>query len=220
MTQYGMAIDLKRCFGCQTCSVACKMINNMPKDKSFNVVYTKDDTDYSHPGKAVIKGDRFYGNAGGEFPNAILSFFPVNCQHCSNAACVEVCPTGASHKDPDTGIVSINYDECIGCQSCIQACPYNVREYMGDDVEYYLDVQTGEFDAPPHKTNTVEKCTLCKNLIERGEVPACMDLCPGRARYFGNLDDPNSDVSKAIAGRETMKYLEDQGTEPNVFYLM
>ncbi|WP_350454060.1 4Fe-4S dicluster domain-containing protein [Slackia heliotrinireducens] len=220
MTQYGMAIDLKRCFGCQSCSAACKMINNMPKDASFNVVYTKDDTDYSHPGKAVAKGDMFYGNAGGEFPNAILSYFPVNCQHCSTPSCVAVCPTGASQKDPETGIVTIDYDVCIGCQSCMSACPYNVRVAMGENPESWLDIVTGEYDAPPHKANTVEKCTFCKNLIDRGEAPACMDLCPGHARYWGDLDDPESNVSKAIAGRETLKYLEDAGTKPNVFYLL
>ena len=85
--------------------------------------------------------------------------------------------------------------------------------------EYYLDVVVGEYDAPPHKGGTVEKCTFCKNLIDRGEVPACMQLCPGRARYWGDLDDPESDVSKAIAGRETMFLHEEGGTKPSVYYL-
>lgn len=219
MTQYGMAIDLNRCFGCQTCAVACKIANNMPVDTAFNIVYTKDDNDFSHPGKAVAKGDFCYDNAGGTFPNSILQFFPLSCQHCSNPTCVEVCPTGASSKDEETGIVSINSDECIGCQSCIQACPYDVR-VMLENVEHYLDIEVGEADAPPHLSGTVEKCTFCKNLIGRGEVPACMDLCPGRARYWGDLDDPESEVSKAIEGREVLKYKEDAGTEPNVFYLM
>lgn len=220
MTRYGMAIDLKRCFGCQTCAVACKMANNMPAESSFNIVYTKDDTDYSHPGKSVLKGDFCYDNAGGVFPDAILSFFPLNCQHCSNPSCVEVCPTGASAIDEETGIVTIDYEACIGCESCIHACPYDVRILNPENVEFDLDVEVGEFDAPPHKPITVEKCTFCKNLIGRGEVPACMDLCPGRARYWGDLDDPTSDINKAIEGREIMRYKEEEGTEPNVFYLM
>ena len=85
--------------------------------------------------------------------------------------------------------------------------------------EYYLDVVVGEYDAPPHKGGTVEKCTFCKNLIDRGDVPACMQLCPGRARYWGDLDDPESDVSKAIEGRETMFLNEEAGTKPSVYYL-
>lgn len=220
MTQYGMAIDLKRCFGCQTCAVACKIANNMPVGKAFNIVYTKDDNDFSHPGKAVIKGDFAYDNAGGVFPNAVLSFFPLGCQHCSDPACVEVCPTGASHKDEETGIVQVDYDLCMGCQACVHGCPYDVRVPMDRSVDYYLDIEVGEEDAPPHIPGTVEKCTFCKNLIDRGEVPACMDLCPGRARYWGDLDDPDSDVCKAIEGREYFKYKEDLGTEPNVFYLI
>lgn len=220
MTQYGMAIDLNRCFGCQTCAVACKIANNMPVNTAFNVVYTKNDNDFSHPGKAVIKGDFCYDNAGGTFPDSILKFFPVGCQHCSNPACVNVCPTGASYRDEETGIVSVNTEECIGCGSCMQACPYDVRVKMDENVEHYLDIEVGEVDAPAHLPSTVEKCTFCKNLIDRGEVPACMDLCPGRARFWGDLDDPNSEVSKAIAGREVMKYKEDKGTEPNIFYLM
>ncbi len=220
MTRYGMAIDLSRCFGCHTCAVACKMANNMPVETSYNIVYTKDDNDYSHPGKSVLKGDFCYDNAGGNFPNATIGFFPLSCQHCAKPSCVEVCPTGASYQDPETGIVGVDYEVCIGCDSCRSACPYGVRGLMGDTVEYYLDIEIGEVDAPPHKPNTMEKCTFCKNLIDRGEVPACMDLCPARARFWGDLDDPASEVNKAIEGREVLKYKEDQGTDPSVFYLM
>ena len=220
MTQYGMAIDLNRCFGCQTCAVACKIANNLPDDVTYNLVYTKRDEDYSHPGDAVPKGAFCYDNAGGTFPDSILKFFPLSCQHCSNPICVEVCPTGATSKDEETGIVGIDYETCIGCGTCMTACPYDVRTLLSDNVEYYIDMECGEYDAPPHTPNTVEKCTFCKNLIDRGGVPACMDLCPGRARYWGDLEDPESDVNKAMEGREVLKYLEDQGTEPNVFYLL
>lgn len=220
MTRYGMAIDLTRCFGCQTCAVACKMANNVPVDVAYNVVYTKQERDYENPGSAVIKGSFCYDNVGGSYDNPYVEYFPVGCQHCDNASCVEVCPTGATTKDPDTGIVSIDYDLCIGCQSCMKACPYDVRTLLPGDVEYYLEIEVGEHDAPPHHPNTVEKCTFCKNLIDRGEVPACMDLCPGRARYWGDLDDPNSEVSQAIEGRETIRYKESAGTEPNVYYLV
>ena len=219
MTQYGMAIDLKRCFGCQTCAVACKIANNTPVDVAFNLVYTKRDDDYSHPGDAVPKGAFCYDNAGGTFPDSTMNFFPLACQHCSNPICEEVCPTGATKKDEETGIVTIDYETCIGCGTCMTACPYDVRTLL-DNVEYYIDMECGEYDAPPHIPNTVEKCTFCKNLIDRGSIPACMDLCPGRARYWGDLDDPESDVNKAIEGREILKYKEDQGTKPNVFYLL
>ena len=220
MTQYAMAIDLNRCFGCQTCAVACKMANNLPVDTAYNLVYTKSDTDYSYPGVATPKGALAYDNAGGSFPNGILSFFPLSCQHCSNPVCAEVCPTGATLKDPETGIVTVDYEVCIGCETCATACPYDVRALIKEDASYYLDIQVGEYDAPPHIGGTVEKCTFCKNLIDRGEVPACMQLCPGRARYWGDLDDPESEINKAIEGREILKYLEGEGTQPNTFYLL
>lgn len=103
----------------------------------------------------------------------------------------------------------VDTDLCIGCESCIKACPYEgVRTLISDNPEYYLEVEVGEFDAPPHKAGTVEKCTFCKNLVDRGDVPACMQLCPARARYWGDLDDPESAVSKAIEGRDYHLMLE------------
>jgi molybdopterin-containing oxidoreductase family iron-sulfur binding subunit len=219
MTRYGMAIDLRRCFGCQTCAAACKVANNLPQGISYNVVYTKSDTDYTNDGVAVVKGAIANDNAGGVFPNCTLGYFPLQCQHCINPACVPVCPTGARYRDEDNGIVTTSYDDCIGCWACVTACPYSVNTQIDKDCEYYFEAVVGEYDAPPHKTGTVEKCTFCANLISRDEPPACMQLCPGRARYWGDLDDPESEPNKAKEGREVLLYKEDQGTGPSVYYL-
>ena len=219
MARYGMAIDLNRCFGCQACASACKVANNLPRDLVYNVVYTKTDDDYSTLGLSTLKGALTNDVAGGNYPDCTLSFLPFQCQHCEKPACLDVCPTGATQKRED-GIVWVDSELCIGCESCIKACPYEgVRTLISDEASYYLDVVVGEFDAPAHKAGTVEKCTFCYNLIDRGEVPACMQLCPGRARYWGDLDDPESEVAKAIEGRETLRLFEEAGTEPNVYYL-
>lgn len=221
MTRYGMAIDLKKCFGCQACAAACKIANNLPKGVAYNVVYTKTDDDYDNWGTAVVRGAVANDCPGGEYPNCKLSYLPMQCQHCDNPACAEVCPTGATSKDPDTGIVSVDDELCIGCESCIKACPYDgVRTLIEENAEYYLEGVVGEVDAPAHKAGTVEKCTFCKNLVDRGEKPACMVLCPGRARFWGDLDDPSSDVSKAIEGRECLRLKEADGTGPNAYYLL
>lgn len=206
MTRYGMAIDTKRCFGCQTCSVACKMANNLPKGVIYNHVCTQ--------GSDIADG------AVGTYPDLSISYQPVACQHCENPLCLAACPTGATQKRED-GIVWVDEELCIGCKACISACPYEgVRTFIDGEPSFYLDMQVGELDAPAHKDGIVEKCTFCHNLIDRGEVPACMQLCPGRARYWGDLDDPESEVSKVIAGRECQFLNESAGTEPNVYYLV
>ena len=186
MTRYGMAIDLSRCIGCNTCAVACKVSNNLPKDVWWNVVHTEG-RDFADTSK---------GTYGGEMQ---LSWLPVNCMHCENAVCEEVCPTGATVKRDD-GIVTVDEETCIGCKSCMEACPYDVRRLIENEPEYYLELPIGDPAAKSHKGGTVEKCDFCAGRIDRGEKPACMELCPGRARYWGDLDDPESEVSQFLSG--------------------
>ncbi len=204
--RYGMAIDLRRCVGCGTCSMACKISNNLPKDMMWLNVKTE--------------GGEGMDTASGTYPNAKMSYLPVNCMHCTNAPCVAACPTKATTQRED-GIVVIDQKLCIGCGNCITACPYEgVRTLNEGEPEFYLDFNLGHPTAPEHVANTVEKCNFCVGRLALGEKPACMELCPGRARYFGDLDDPNSEISKLIASREHMRLQEDAGTEPNVYYLI
>lgn len=118
----------------------------------------------------------------------------------------------------------VDTELCIGCDSCITACPYQkerrVRTHISGEPEYYLDVVVGEADAPVHLSETVEKCTFCKNLVDRGEEPACMQLCPARARFWGDVEDPDSDVSRALEGRTWERLNEEFGTDPSVYYLV
>lgn len=203
--RYGMAIDLGRCIGCHACSVACKSANNLPNTIWWNRVLT-------------VGGNQL-DTASGTYPNNQRQYLPVNCQHCENPPCSKACPVGATYKRNEDGIVIQDYDKCIGCRMCMVACPYNARSFNWSKPEYYVDHALGDIDAPVHQYNVVEKCTFCVNRIARGEKPACMELCPGRARYWGDLDDPNSEVSKAIHGRNYVKLLEEKGTKPSIFYL-
>lgn len=205
MTRYGMAIDLSRCIGCNTRAVACKVSNNLPKDVWWNVVHTEG-RDFADTSK---------GTYGGEMQ---LSWLPVNCMHCENAVCEEVCPTGATVKRDD-GIVTVDEETCIGCKSCMEACPYDVRRLIENEPEYYLELPIGDPAAKSHKGGTVEKCDFCAGRIDRGEKPACMELCPGRARYWGDLDDPESEVSQFLSGRNATVLLEEEGTSPSVYYV-
>lgn len=203
--RYGMAIDLGRCIGCHACSVACKSANNLPNTIWWNRVLT-------------VGGDQL-DTASGTYPNNKKYFLSVNCQHCDNPSCVKSCPTGATYKRKEDGIVIQDYDKCIGCRMCMVACPYNARSFNWSKPEYYADHALGDIDAPVHQYNVVEKCTFCVNRIAKNEKPACMELCPGRARFWGDLDDPGSEVSKVIKGRSYVKLLEEKGTKPSVFYL-
>ena len=183
----------------------CKSNNNLPAGVLYNHVITE--------------GGDYLDTASGTYPeNLTKKHYPVNCQHCSKPACVAVCPTGATYQRDD-GIVAINQDDCIGCGSCITACPYDVRMLIEEEPAYVVDFSLGDWDAPKHVANTVEKCTFCTHRLDRGDKPACMELCPGRARYWGDLDDPNSEINAFLEGKDYERLLEDAGTEPNVFYV-
>ena len=204
--QYGMVIDLKKCMGCQTCATSCKLANNLPKGVWWNTVHTE--------------GGTTIDTASGTYPDCSLQHYPVACQHCKKPSCVDVCPTGASTKDPENGIVKVDYDTCIGCKMCMEACPYHVRTYNDGAPAYTLDFMVGNAEVAPHQENVVEKCTLCENLIDKDQDPMCVQACVGYARYFGDLDDPSSKVSELIASRENIQLLADQGTDPSVYYLV
>ncbi|KTE92059.1 4Fe-4S ferredoxin [Desulfitobacterium hafniense] len=204
--RYAMAIDLKRCVGCHTCSVACKMANNLPNEIWWNRILTV--------------GGEAMDTAAGTFPNNTLEYLPVNCQHCANPACVKACPVGATYQREEDGVVIQDYDKCIGCRYCMVACPYSgVRQFNWKKPEYHVDFAVGDANITPHQYNTVSKCTFCVHRLAEGKKPACMELCIGRARYFGDIDDPESEVSKAIQGRTYFHLLEEKGTKPHVYYL-
>ena len=134
----------------------------------------------------------------GSYPYVSIQMEPGQCMQCSNAPCVRVCPTGASFIDAD-GIVQINPDDCIGCRYCIEACPYDAR---------YFHEESG----------TVDKCNFCRHRIDAGLDPACVATCPTKARVFGDLMDPNSEISRALSRERTEVRKQEAGTKPNVFY--
>lgn len=137
----------------------------------------------------------------GDYPEITRYKLPSMCQQCEDAPCVHVCPTGASYRD-ENNVVLIDREKCIGCKYCMMACPYGVRNW---NVE----------------TRTVEKCTLCGHLTSQGELPACVKSCAAGARFYGDLDDPDSDVSKELAryGEDAVHTLEDVGNKPATRYI-
>jgi Fe-S-cluster-containing dehydrogenase component len=197
----GIVIDTKRCMGCNSCTVICKQKNGTPPGVFFTKVFTQE---------------------VGTYPSAKIKYQPMLCMHCDEPPCVDACPTGASYKRED-GIVLVDQDKCIGCRSCIIACPYCARYFdFGKANGYYPEKGLTEFEKSHQEggvRGTVSKCTLCADMVDAGEAPACVQVCPTQARIFGDLDDPNSEISRLIAARGGYQLHPDLGTNPSVFYL-
>lgn len=177
--RYGMVYDETSCIGCTACMDACREVNNVPE------------------GVARLEITR--SEAKGEFPNVDYQFNRVSCQHCENAPCVYVCPTGASYKDPETGIVDVHSDKCVGCGYCLAACPYQVRFFHPE-------------------TKSADKCNFCRDTnLAAGKLPACVESCPTKALTFGDLNDPSSDINKVLATKPVYRDKVHLGTKPKLY---
>ncbi len=199
--RYGMVIDLKRCIGCYGCQIFCKAENATPP----GILWSR-----------VI----FYDS--GTFPNVRRTPLPLLCMHCRVPSCVEACPTGASKRRPD-GIVTIDRDKCLGCEACIIACPYNARSFYAKEKEYFPGQGFTPFEQvgyQKHRVGVVEKCDFCISRVEKGLSPACVINCMAKARYFGDLDDPYSEVSQLIKTRGAVQIHPELNTDPSVYYLV
>ena len=203
MTKLGVVISKERCIGCNTCSNACKMQNNVPMGMRWIV--------------AITEGADIVDAASGIYPNISRSYLTMSCQHCEKPACQKVCPTGATYKD-DMGRVQVDYDKCIGCRMCMAACPYNARVFNWEEPVRDPDFNYGDKEVTARTKGVAEKCSMCKERTDRGEEPMCVVCCPARARTYGDLDDPNSNVSKLIRDKNAYQLLPDRGTNPQVYY--
>jgi len=178
MTKYAFVIDQRKCIGCHACTVACKAEHDVPIGVYRTWV------------KYIEKG---------EFPNSRRYFLVNRCNHCDDAPCVKICPTRALYKRPD-GIVDFDSDRCIGCKSCMQACPYDAL---------YIDPSS----------HTAAKCNYCAHRTELGLEPACSVVCPEHAIIAGDIQNPESEIAKILAREPVRTRKPEQGTKPNVYYL-
>ncbi|MEC7490254.1 MAG: 4Fe-4S dicluster domain-containing protein [Pseudomonadota bacterium] len=196
----GLVIDLDTCVGCHACAISCKEWNT-----GGHAAPLPDNDPYGADPNGVWF-NRIHTFEAGEGTSSRTVHFPRSCLHCEDAACVSVCPTGASYKREEDGIVLVNEDACIGCKLCSWACPYGAREYDED-------------------AGVMKKCTLCvdriynENLPETNRVPACVSTCPTSARHFGDLGDPDSDVSRLVARRDGQELMPELNYNPVNRYL-
>lgn len=195
--RWGMLIDSSKCAsGCTDCVTACNTENGLSGG-------TKS-TDSQWIRKIEIK----------EIKTGKTQSLPMMCQHCAEPPCVDVCPTGASFKRAD-GIVLVDKHICIGCRYCVMACPYKARSFVHEP-------QTGQKPDVPRGMGTVEGCTMCVHKVDRGESPACVSACSAaghEAIVFGDLNDPNSEISKRVATYATRQIREDLNLNTGVRYM-
>ncbi len=223
MTRWGMVIDATRCVGCQACTVACKSENQSPTDAWY---------------APVIEWE------SGVFPDATLNYLPTLCNHCEDAPCVTACPSGAIRRRDD-GIVIADEDVCIGSRACMAACPYGALHFFDGRPEVSItSAGAGDHNGGPqtslperyahqsHVRGAVSKCTYCAHRIDFGvenglevgvhplATPACVVTCPAECRIFGDLDDPESNVSRYIADQGPSEVLRpDAQTGPSTLYV-
>ncbi len=205
----GLVIDLDICVGCHACAVNCKEWNaggHSAPMTDWNAYSGTESHEGEDAGAWGVGFNRVHTFEVGQGTESRTVHFPRSCLHCEEPECVRVCPTGASYKREEDGIVLVNADICIGCKLCSWACPYGAREY-------------------DHSDGVMKKCTLCvdriynENLEEIDRIPACVATCPAGARHFGDLGDPNSGVSVMVKERQGYDLMPEMGYGPTNKYL-
>jgi Fe-S-cluster-containing dehydrogenase component len=224
MPRWGMVIDLDKCSGCRACVVACKQENNIAPS-------TQDEAERGR----MISWMSVLTVVEGDYPNTKVRFLPMMCQQCGKPPCVRVCPVGATYQSSQ-GIVGQIYPRCIGCRYCASACPYQIKYFNWFAPRWPEELKASRNpDVSIRPKGVIEKCTFCIQRLQRagdraaiekravrseGEyVPACVQSCPAKAMYFGDLDDPSTEVSKLSRATRAFRIMEQLGTEANVFYL-
>lgn len=205
-----MAFDIKACSakdGCTKCIDTCDYLHNIPH--------------FGEP-KDQIKWiwTTTYQDAFGEAPvDKELENLPilVTCNECNNPPCVRVCPTQATFQRDD-GVVVVDEHRCIGCRYCMAACPYGSRSFNWRDPRPFIKKINPDF--PTRTRGVVEKCDFCMERLIKGQVPACVEICPNHALIFGNMDDPNSEIRKVLGSRYSIRRKPELGTDPQIYYLV
>jgi len=209
--RWAMAVDSKKCpTGCKECIEACHRAHNVPDFGN-----PKDEVKWiwSEPFKDVFPGQehRFIEEKLKERPILVL------CNHCDNPPCVRVCPTQATFKREEDGIVMMDYHRCIGCRFCIAGCPYGARSMNFRDPRPFIKKVNPQF--PTRTKGVVEKCNFCEERLAQGLIPACVEACKDKALTFGDLENLQSEIRKIVQAQLTLRRKPELGTRPQVYYL-
>jgi molybdopterin-containing oxidoreductase family iron-sulfur binding subunit len=214
-TLFGYGLDIQRCIGCRRCVYGCVEENNQSRDPQIHYIRVLRFKD----GTMDLEESTLYYDPE-QVPEPGYYYMPVQCQHCANAPCTKVCPVKATWTEPD-GIVVVDYNWCIGCRYCMAACPYMGRWFNFKEPvipKEQVNPRTHYLGNRPRMKNVVEKCTFCIQRVRVGKYPRCVEVCPVGARKFGNLLDPESEISRIIRTKRVFRLKEDLNTQPRFFY--
>ena len=212
---FGYALNISKCKGYRKCVYACVEENNITRHPQIHYIrvleMNKGSMDLEH-------SDHYYDPES--VPQKGKFYLPVQCHHCENPPCVRACPTKATWKEPD-GIVVIDYNWCIGCHYCVVACPYWARHFNWERPSLppeEITLKTHYLGNRPRMWGVMEKCTFCIQRTRRGKLPACHEACPTGARVFGNILDPNSEISQILKNKTVFRLKEDLNTDPKFWF--
>jgi Fe-S-cluster-containing dehydrogenase component len=208
--KWAMVIDVKACIGCRRCVYACVKENNIGRESGFTYIQVLE----MELGRVDLETSKLDYEEGGRPDRWYL---PVQCMHCAKPTCVYGCPVKATWKEPD-GIVVIDYDKCIACRNCMVTCPYDARHFNWVEPEVPKAQRNPEVPVE-EKAGVVEKCTFCVQRTRNGRTTACTEACPVGARKFGDLNDPESEVSQLLKTRRVWRLKEETGNEPMIWYV-
>ena len=213
--EFVYALNLSRCVGCRMCVHACVEENNQSRSPETQYIRV---LEMPRGTMDVERGDHHYERA--TVPDDEHFYMPIQCHQCANPPCVKVCPVEATWQEAD-GITVVDYDWCIGCRYCEAACPYWARRFNYTEPELppeEVNTDMAYLSNRPRKKGVMEKCTFCLHRVREGRMPACLEACPVGARKFGNVLDPESEVSWILRTKRVFVLKEDVGTIPRFFY--
>ena len=213
--EFVYALNLSRCIGCRKCVHACVAENNQSRSPEIQYIRV---IEMPRGTMDIEHGNHHYDRP--TVPDDDHFYLPVQCHQCADPPCVSVCPVEATWQEPD-GITVIDYDWCIGCRYCEAACPYFARRFnfvRPSLPKEQLNPNMSYLSNRPRPRGVMEKCTFCLHRTREGKMPACLEVCPTGARKFGNVLDPNSEVSQILRTKRVFVLKEDAGTLPRFFY--
>lgn len=213
---FGYALNISKCKGYRECVKACELENNLGHDSEMQYIRV---LEMDKGSMDLESGEHYYGNDE-EVPRPGKFYLPIQCHQCEDSPCQRACPINATWREDD-GVIVVDYNWCIGCRMCMNACPYWARRFNWNSPalsKEKINKNTHYLGNRPREKGVVEKCTFCLQRTREGRMPACQEACPTGSRIFGNLLDPKSEIRYILENKNIFRLKEELNTQPKFWY--